>query len=129
VKDSIEAGLVAELAEAASELHALAARITKIKERVKRDTKPLPKSWATMEAELLGLRARVITTLRAENWSYRRIADVVGITHENVRRTVGRIERKQRMAVVRAGKKRAREVREALAELAIQGVTTEPEQS
>lgn len=101
---SMQDDLAAELATVSSELRALAARVTALKGRVNYTRKPPPKSWLQMETELVRLRARVIAMLREENWTYRRIADVVGITPANVHQYVGRAERKQRMAVVRTAR-------------------------
>lgn len=94
--------LLTEIGMMSRALREISAHLTQLRDRALPAVKPPPKSWLQMETELLGLRDRVVSVLYfEEHWSYRRIAKVLAVTPENVRRRIDRLKRKQRMSVVR----------------------------
>jgi hypothetical protein len=86
------ADLYLELGTVSSELHALAARLTRLKHSARPAVTTLPKSWLQMETELISLRERVVSALHKERWSLRRIGDVIGTGPEAVRQYICRAE-------------------------------------
>ncbi len=64
--------LVAELGMVSTKLHALATRVTRLRDRSKPMAEPLPKTWDQMHGELISIRERVVETMYYEEfWSYR----------------------------------------------------------